>query len=114
MREERCATRLVSQAIEGEDTAAVQVRFASGAIGEILTSWAFALPHGTHHIHVVLHGLQGANVGGIVYPSPMPPFGTTLGDADVANIINYERSSWGNHGASITLEQVAAERAKGN
>jgi cytochrome c oxidase cbb3-type subunit II len=67
-----------------------------------------------HHIDVVLHGLQGANVGGTVYPSPMPPFGTTLSDADVATIINYERSSWGNHGAPVTLEQVAAERTKGN
>lgn len=41
------------QAIEGEDTASVQVRFASGAIGEILTSWAFGLPFGTHQIHVM-------------------------------------------------------------
>jgi predicted dehydrogenase len=41
------------QRIEGEDTASVQVRFANGAIGEILTSWAFPLPHGTHHIHVM-------------------------------------------------------------
>jgi len=64
----------------------------------------------TQHIHVVLHGLQGANVGGTVYSSPMPPFGTTLGDADIANIINYERSSWGNHGPPITAAQVAAQR----
>ncbi|HEX8523090.1 MAG TPA: Gfo/Idh/MocA family oxidoreductase [Tepidisphaeraceae bacterium] len=41
------------QAIEGEDTASVQVRFENGAIGEILTSWAFPLPHGTHHIHIM-------------------------------------------------------------
>lgn len=68
----------------------------------------------TMHIHVVLHGLQGVNVGGVVYPSPMPPFGTTLSDADVANIINYERSSWGNHGGAVTDERVAAQRAKGN
>jgi cytochrome c oxidase cbb3-type subunit 2 len=68
----------------------------------------------TRHIQVILNGLQGANVGGIVYPSPMPPFGTTLSDADVASIINYERSSWGNHGAPVTGEQVAAQRAKGN
>ena len=61
----------------------------------------------------MLHGLQGANVGGVVYSSPMPPFGATLSDADIANIINYERSSWGNHGAPVTAEQVAAERAKG-
>ena len=67
----------------------------------------------TMHIRVVLYGLQGVNVGGVVYPSPMPPFGTTLSDAEVANIINYERSAWGNHGGSVTGERVAAERAKG-
>ncbi len=42
-----------AQKIEGEDTASVQVRFANGVIGEILTSWAFPLPHGTHHIHIM-------------------------------------------------------------
>jgi predicted dehydrogenase len=41
------------QEIEGEDTASVQVRFANGAIGEILTSWAFANPFGSHQIHVI-------------------------------------------------------------
>jgi cytochrome c oxidase cbb3-type subunit 2 len=67
----------------------------------------------TQHIHVVLHGLQGATVGGVAYPSPMPPFGTALSDADVASIINYERSSWGNQGTPVTAEQVAAQRAAG-
>jgi cytochrome c oxidase cbb3-type subunit 2 len=67
-----------------------------------------------HHIRVILHGLQGANVGGIVYSSPMPSFGATLSDADVANIINYERSAWGNHGAPVTAAQVSSERAQGN
>jgi len=67
----------------------------------------------TMHIHVVLNGLQGAQVGGIAYASPMPPFGTTLSDAEIAAIINYERTSWGNQGAPVTVAQVAAERAKG-
>jgi cytochrome c oxidase cbb3-type subunit II len=67
----------------------------------------------TQHIRVVLYGLQGANVGGVVYSSPMPPFESTLSDAEVATILNYERSSWGNQGASVTAEQVAAQRAKG-
>ena len=66
----------------------------------------------TTHIRAVLHGLQGANVGGVVYSSPMPAFGDTLGDSDIASIINYERSSWGNRGAPVTAEQVAAERGK--
>jgi cytochrome c oxidase cbb3-type subunit 2 len=66
----------------------------------------------TTHIRAVLHGLQGANVGGVVYSSPMPAFGDTLPDGDIANIINYERSSWGNHGPPVIAEQVAAERGK--
>ena len=49
------------QPIEGEDTAAVLVRFENGTIGEILTSWAFDLPHGTQHIHVI--GTKGQLFG---------------------------------------------------
>ena len=67
----------------------------------------------TTHIRVVLHGLQGADVGGVVYSSPMPSFAETLSDADIANIVNYERSTWGNHGAPVTARQVAGERARG-
>jgi cytochrome c oxidase cbb3-type subunit II len=63
------------------------------------------------HMHVVLDGLQGARVGGVVYGNAMPPFGETLGDADIADIVDYVRSSWGNHGKPVTAAQVAAERA---
>ena len=41
------------QEIDGEDTASVSVRFANGSVGELLTSWAFNNPAGTHQIHVV-------------------------------------------------------------
>lgn len=49
------------QSIEGEDSAALVVRFEDGTLGEILTSWAFANPHGTHQVHVV--GEQGQVFG---------------------------------------------------
>jgi cytochrome c oxidase cbb3-type subunit 2 len=65
------------------------------------------------HIHTVLFGLKGATVDGVKYDSEMPDFGGTLNDADIANIINYERSSWGNHGKQITDKEVATIRAKG-
>jgi predicted dehydrogenase len=39
--------------LEGEDTAHVLVRFSGGAIGQILTSWAFELPHGSYSFHLV-------------------------------------------------------------
>ena len=64
------------------------------------------------HIRVVLHGLQGAEVGGVVYSSPMPSFAGTLADAEIVAIINYERNSWGNQSAAVTTAQVAAERVK--
>lgn len=41
------------QPIEGDDTASVEVRFENGAIGEILTSWAYDNPYGSHQIHVI-------------------------------------------------------------
>ncbi|MGO9992103.1 MAG: c-type cytochrome [Steroidobacteraceae bacterium] len=65
----------------------------------------------TKQIHVVLDGLQGEKASGVVYASPMPPFAKMLSDADIADIIDYERSSWGNHGKLVTAAQVAAERA---
>lgn len=49
------------QDIDGEDTASVQVRFENGTIGEILTSWAFANPFGTHQIHII--GSEGQLYG---------------------------------------------------
>jgi mono/diheme cytochrome c family protein len=63
------------------------------------------------HIQVVLDGMQGARAGGVVYTATMPPFAGTLSDAEIADIIDYERSSWGNHGTPVTAAQVAAERA---
>lgn len=39
--------------LEGEDTAHVLVRFSGGAIGQILTSWAFELPHGSYSFHLL-------------------------------------------------------------
>ena len=68
-------------------------------------------PDPTTHLHVVLHGLQGKNVGGVVYSGAMPAFAATLDDAEIANIMNYERGSWGNHGKPVSAAQVAAERA---
>jgi cytochrome c oxidase cbb3-type subunit 2 len=68
----------------------------------------------TLHIHTVLHGASGVTIGGVKYTSVMPPFAGQLGDADIADIVNYERSSWGNHSKHVTPADVAAVRAKGN
>jgi cytochrome c oxidase cbb3-type subunit II len=66
----------------------------------------------TKHIDVVLNGLHDARVSGVVYGSAMPPFAATLSDTEIADLIDYERSSWGNHGKPIIAAQVGTERAK--
>ena len=66
----------------------------------------------TKHIDVVLNGLQGARVSGVTYTNPMPAFGASLSDADIAAIVDYERAAWGNHGSPVDARQVASERAR--
>jgi mono/diheme cytochrome c family protein len=63
-------------------------------------------------IRIVLHGLQGPiTVKGTSFNSAMTPFADQLNDAEIAAIITYERSSWGNSASKITAEQVASVRA---
>lgn len=63
-------------------------------------------------IGTILNGAQGAQIGGVTYPTAMPPFGTSLSDTDIADIANHERTSWGNQGKLITADQVRGVRAK--
>jgi mono/diheme cytochrome c family protein len=64
------------------------------------------------HIQVVLNGMQGGRAGGVVYAAAMPPFAGLLSDTEIADIIDYERSSWGNHGTPVNAAQVAAQRVQ--
>jgi mono/diheme cytochrome c family protein len=62
-------------------------------------------------IRIVLHGLQGPiAVKGSAFNNAMTPFGDQLSDAQIAAVISYERSSWGNNAPAITAAQVAAVR----
>lgn len=62
-------------------------------------------------IGVVVNGLSGPiQVNGEDYASVMPPM-SQLNDDEVANILTFVYASWGNSGATITPDQVAAVRA---
>ncbi len=65
------------------------------------------------HIRTVLFGLKGEAINGIVYPAEMPPQKDNLTNEQIAEIINYERSSWGNNGKKITAGDVRKIRAEG-
>jgi nitrite reductase (NO-forming) len=65
----------------------------------------------TKHLSVILHGLHGEAIDGVSYPSAMPPFAASLNDADIADIANHERVSWGHQAKQVTADQVKAVRA---
>jgi len=71
----------------------------------------------TYLISVVLYGLQGEiAVKGQKYNGMMPPFGAQLKDKDVAEVLNYIATSWGNKLPAgqkpFTEAEVKAVRAK--
>jgi mono/diheme cytochrome c family protein len=41
----------------------------------------------------------------------MPPWGPTMKDADIAAVLTYVRSMWGNKGTPVTAASVAKIRA---
>ena len=57
--------------MDGEDTASVQVRFTNGVIGEILTSWVFNRPYGTHDLHVIGELGEIFGTGNMLYHLPV-------------------------------------------
>lgn len=81
-----------------------------GAFPPLAKNPAVLDPDPTKHLRAILHGVSGVVIDGVSYPSPMPPFGAALSDADVADIANHERSSWGNQAKPVTAEQVKAQR----
>ncbi|MBN3801880.1 cytochrome c [Paraburkholderia sp. Ac-20336] len=64
----------------------------------------------TSLIHIVLQGgeMPWTKAGPTHYA--MPGFATRLTDRDVADVLTFVRSSWGNHASPVTSEQVAKVR----
>ncbi len=60
-------------------------------------------------VHVILAGLKGKAIAGKAYTSQMPAF-SQLSDADIASIVDHERTSWGNHAPIITPDVVKRAR----
>lgn len=62
-----------------------------------------------HLIHIVKYGLTGkTTVGGVQYNGMMPAWSQSLSNADIAAVLTYIRSSWGNKARPISESRVAA------
>jgi mono/diheme cytochrome c family protein len=65
----------------------------------------------TRAIRTVLAGLSGPiTVNGQPFNGAMPPL-ANLTDHEVADVLTYVRSNFGNHGDAVTVAEVAAVRA---
>lgn len=61
-------------------------------------------------IQITLHGLYGKiEVEGKTYKSIMPPH-AQLSDKDLANVLSYVRSSFGNNYDAVTVDEIKAQR----
>jgi nitrite reductase (NO-forming) len=64
-------------------------------------------------IGIVLGGLKGhVTVNGEGFDSIMPSQ-AHLPDQDIANVLTYVRSAWGNKGDAVTREEVTRKRSAG-
>lgn len=60
---------------------------------------------------ILLHGINGPlTVKGNVYNGAMPAFGDQLSDEQIAAVLSYIRTQWGNTASAVTTETVAAAR----
>jgi cbb3-type cytochrome c oxidase subunit III len=60
-------------------------------------------------IHTVKYGLTGKIVAkGVKYDGLMPAWTGTLSDAQIADVLSYIRTTWGNKGSAVTAAQVSA------
>jgi mono/diheme cytochrome c family protein len=65
----------------------------------------------TKVIGIVLNGLNdGVEIDGETYSNPMPPFSTALKDQEIADVLTYVRSHFGNKAEQITVAQVTKIR----
>ena len=73
------------------------------------TDWV--LGDKTRLINVILKGLKTpVNINGQTYHNPMPSH-AFLSDTDIANVLTYIRSNFGNKASAVTAEEVKMVRA---
>lgn len=65
-------------------------------------------------IQAVLFGRHGSIIGGVTYRVYMPPWAGQLSDKEVAAVINFVRSKWGNNAPAVTPAEVARIRSEGS
>jgi mono/diheme cytochrome c family protein len=65
-------------------------------------------------INVTLNGSVRVVADGVPDSYRMPPFRSQLSDAEIADVLSFIRSSWGNHGGAVKVDDVKTLRERTN
>jgi mono/diheme cytochrome c family protein len=72
---------------------------------------SIVMPVAVNPIRMVLNGGYPPGTQKNPRPYGMPPFAQSLSDAEIAAVVTYIRSAWGNRGAPVTATEVNALRS---
>lgn len=75
---------------------------------------AVTLPLLDNLLQTVLYGGFNAATEGYPRPFGMPPFAPTLNDGEIASVLSYIRTSWGNDAGAVHPSSVHAVRGRDN
>jgi len=65
-------------------------------------------------INATLNGSARIVAAGVVDAYRMPPFRNQLSDAEIAEVVSFIRTSWGNRGGAVTVDEVRKLRERTN
>jgi mono/diheme cytochrome c family protein len=71
---------------------------------------AVTLPSAVNAIRMILFGGYAPGTAGNPRPFGMPPYSLTLSDEQIAEVLDYVRTSWGNEAPPVFGEDVGANR----
>ncbi|TPE51037.1 c-type cytochrome [Amaricoccus solimangrovi] len=104
--------------VPGAQTYATKCAYCHGADGRGRAPWIPPLagavsalaPEDASAINVTLNGSARVVAGGVPDAYRMPPFRAQLSDREIADVLSFIRSAWGNSGGAVAPEAVAELR----
>jgi mono/diheme cytochrome c family protein len=107
-----------ADAAPGAKTYATRCGFCHGPDGGGKAPWipplagstASLIDHPDSQINATLNGSARVVTAGVPDAYRMPPFREQLSDREIADVLTYVRSSWGNHGKAVAPTEVKAMR----
>ncbi len=83
---------------------------APGAYPPLAGNEAILVDDAVNAIRITLNGGYPPSTAGNPRPYGMPPFAHVLADGEVADVVSYMRTAWGNAAAAVAAPQVARAR----